>query len=174
MLEVDVKAPPIAGAPLLDETGNVVGVLVRACKGTLPQPVDSPWAAWGNQAQTTVKAACAPVVLGEPVTAIRSFLSKTPSTAVAPSPWLGVRGEPQPDGGRKGVRLTAIAPQSPAEKAGLRPNQDVIVAVDGAPVETPEGLATAIGKHAPGDSVKLLVLGEGKFRDVTVALRAAP
>jgi serine protease Do len=174
LLDVDLKAPPIAGAPLLDGAGNVVGVLVRACKGTMAQPVDSPWAAWGNAAQTTTKAACTPVVLGEPVNAIRSFLSHTPATAITPSPWLGIRGEEQPAGGRKGVRLIAVAPGSPAEKAGLHANSDVIVAVDGAPVENPEGLAEAIGKHAPGDSVKLLVLGDGKFREVGVSLRAAP
>ncbi|MGH7293764.1 MAG: S1C family serine protease [Polyangiaceae bacterium] len=174
MLDVDLKGPAIAGAPLLDATGNVVGVLVRACKGTLPQPVDSPWAAWGAAAQTAPKAACNPVVLGEPVNAIRSFLSRTPATAVTPSPWLGIRGEEQPAGGRKGVRLIAVAPGSPADRAGLKANTDVIVAVDGAPVESPDGLADTIGRHAPGDSVKLLVLGGGKFRDVTVVLRAAP
>src|SRR6185437_4433440 len=36
MLEVDLKGAPVAGAPLLDATGSVVGVLVRACKGAAP------------------------------------------------------------------------------------------------------------------------------------------
>jgi serine protease Do len=174
MLDVDLKAPPIAGAPLLDATGSVVGVLVRACKGTLPMPVDSPWAAWGNAPQPAPKAACTPVVLGEPVNAIRSFLSKTPATAVAPAPWLGIRGEAASEGTSRGVRLTAVAPQSPADKAGLKPNTDVIVAVDGQPIDGPEKLAEAIGRHAPGDTVKLLVLGGGKFREAAVTLRAAP
>jgi serine protease Do len=174
MLDVDLKAPAIAGAPLLDGTGNVVGVLVRACRGKLEQPVDSPWAQWGGVAQSAVKGACAPVVLGEPVTAIRSFLSKTPTTAAAPAPWLGIRGEAASEGSTRGVKLTAVAPQSPASKAGLRANSDVIAAVDGQPVESPEKLAEAIGRHAPGDTVKLLVFGDGRFREVPVALRAAP
>jgi serine protease Do len=121
-----------------------------------------------------VKAACTPVVLGEPVTAIRTFLSRTPATAVAPAPWLGIRGETETQGPHHGVRLTAVAPQSPADKAGLKPNSDVIVAVDGQPIDGPEKLADAIGRHAPGDTVKLLVFGEGKFRDASVTLRAAP
>jgi serine protease Do len=174
MLDVDLKGPPIAGAPLLDATGSVVGVLVRACKGALQVPVDSPWAAWGSAPPAPPKAACTPVVLGEPVTAIRSFLSKTPVSAVAPAPWLGIRGEAETQGTTRGVRLTAVAPQSPADKAGLKPNTDVIVAVDGQPIDGPDKLAEAINRHAPGDSVKLLVLGEGKFREVSVALRAAP
>jgi serine protease Do len=174
MLDIDLKGAPIPGAPLLDATGSVVGVLVRACKGTLQVPVDVPWAAWGNAPPPPPKAACTPVVLGEPVTAIRSFLSKTPVTAVAPAPWMGIRGEAATEGATRGVRLTAVAPQSPADKAGLKPNADVIVAVDGQPIDGPEKLADAIGRHAPGDTVKLLVFGESKFREAPVTLRAAP
>jgi len=173
MLDVELKGAPIAGAPLLDATGSVVGVLVRACKGALATPAaDTPWAAWAKTPPP--KAACTPVVLGEPVTAIRTFLSRTPASAVAPVPWLGIRGEAETEGTTRGVRLTAVAPQSPAERAGLKPNVDVIAAVDGRPIDGPETLAAAIGQHAPGDTVKLLVLGDGKFRDVAVALRAAP
>ena len=173
MLDVELKGPPIAGAPLLDATGGVVGVLVRACKGGPQAQADSPWTGWGGAAQPAARtAACAPVVVGAPVTTIRSFLAKTPSTAIAPVAWLGIRGDAQTEGTR-GVRLTAIAPQSPAEAGGLK-TTDVIVAVEGQPVDSPEALAAAIGRHAPGDTVKLLVLGGDKFREVTVTLRAAP
>jgi serine protease Do len=121
-----------------------------------------------------VKAApCTPVVVGAPVSAIRSFLVKTPTTAVVPAPFLGVRGETQEAGTAHGVRVTAVAPSSPAEKSGLKPSSDVIVAVDGAPVATPEKLAESIGKHIVGDTVKLLVLGDEKFREVAVVLHAA-
>jgi serine protease Do len=179
MLDVDLmRAPAIAGAPLLDTSGSVVGVLVRACKGGAPQAAaDSPWAAWGNavqQAAAKAPAACNPVVLGAPVAAIRSFLAKTPATAVAPAPWLGIRGESQVQGATRGVRITAVAPQSPADKAGLKPSGDIIVAVDGKAVDSTDSLSQEIGKHAPGDTVKLLVLSEGKFREPAVTLRAAP
>ncbi len=177
MFDIGLKAPPIAGAPLLDSTGSVVAVLVRACKGAAPPArVDgSPWAAWAGQAQAAVAkmAPCTPVVVGAPVSAIRSFLVKTRATAVEPAPFLGVRGEAETAGVAHGVRVTAIAPSSPAEKSGLKPSADVIVAVDGTPVETPEKLAESIGKHAAGDSVRLLVLGDEKYRDVAVVLRAA-
>jgi serine protease Do len=56
----------------------------------------------------------------------------------------------------------------------LKPTGDVIVAVDGHPIDSPETLSAAIAKHAPGDTVKLLVYGEEKFREIAVALRAAP
>jgi serine protease Do len=178
MFDLGLKAPPIAGAPLLDSTGSVVAVLVRACKGAAPEasPADgSPWAAWAGQAtQAVLKAPCIPVVVGAPVSAIRSFLGKTPTTAVAPAPFLGVRGEAQVSGVAHGVRVTAVAPSSPAEKSGLKPSTDVIVAVDGTPVDSPEKLSENIGKHAVGDTVKLLVLGDDKFRDVSVVLHTIP
>ena len=186
MLDVDLKGLPIAGAPLLDVTGNVVGVLVRACKGAAPAQAQapvmeqtSPWAAWGAPAQAAPAAAkaaaqCTPVVLGAPVNAIRNFLQKTPATAVQPAPWLGIRGETASAGSSRGVHVLAVAPQSPAEKAGLKPQSDVIVAVDGQSIDTPEKLAELIGKHAPGDTVKLLVSAEGRFREVAVALKSAP
>lgn len=176
MFDIALKAPPIAGAPVLDSTGSVVAVLVRACKGAAPEASPSvegsPWAAWAGQ--PAVKAApCTPVVVGAPVSAIRSFLVKTPTTAVVPAPFLGVRGETQEAGTAHGVRVTAVAPSSPAEKSGLKPSSDVIVAVDGAPVGTPEKLAETIGKHVVGDTVKLLVLGDEKFREVAVVLHSA-
>jgi serine protease Do len=150
MLDIDLKGAPVAGAPLLDVAGSVVAVLVRACKG--------------GGAETR----CQPMVVGAPVSAIRAFLTRP-----APAPWLGIRGEPQATATVHGVRVVAIAPSSPAEKAMLKAS-DVIVAVDGAPIDTPETLAAAIARHAPGDSVKLLVFGQDKFREVVVALRSAP
>ncbi len=180
MLDVDVKGPLIAGAPLLDSTGGVVAVLVRACKGAAaPQPEASgPWAGWGSVPQATAKAAaCAPVVVGAPVATIRSFLTKLPSapaaaTAQVAGPWLGIRGETESDGQVRGVRVLAVAPKSPAEASGLK-SPDVIAAVDGQSVDSPEKLADAIAKHAPGETVKLLVFGDGRFREVPVVLRAA-
>jgi serine protease Do len=113
-------------------------------------------------------------VFGAPVTTIRSFLSKTPASASVPAPWLGIRGETGAAGTARGVRVVAVAPQSPAEKAGLKADGDVIVAVDGQPIDTPEKLADAIAKHAVGESVKILVFGQDKFREVSVALSKTP
>ncbi len=176
MFEVELKGPSVAGAPLLDSAGGVVAVLVRACKGPVPQAesedVSGSWYPTpAPPASTPARAACRPVVLGAPVSAIRSFLSHASAT---PSPWLGIRGEPELSGSVHGVRVLAVAPSSPAEKAALKPTSDLIVAIDGHPLDTPEKLAEIIAKHIPGDSVKLLVLSGEQFRDVAVALRSAP
>jgi S1-C subfamily serine protease len=112
--------------------------------------------------------------MGAPVSAIRSFLAKAPPNAVPPPPWIGIRGEHAQAGAVRGVRVVAVAPSSPAQKAGLKADTDVIVAADGHPIDTPEALAEAIGKHGAGETVKLLVFGDDKFREVVVGLRAAP
>ncbi|MDP9151934.1 MAG: PDZ domain-containing protein, partial [Myxococcota bacterium] len=108
-----------------------------------------------------------------PVSSIRAFLAEIPAQAGAPAAWLGIRGEPQTTGAARGVRVVAVAPSSPAEKAGLKA-AELIVAVDGQAIDTPDRLAGSIAKHSPGDSVKLLVFGGDKFREVMVPLQAAP
>jgi S1-C subfamily serine protease len=124
-------------------------------------------------------------VVAAPVAAIRSFLMSSPAAAAAPvaaspapaaapAPWLGIRGEPQVAGSVHGVHVLAVAPQSPAETSGLKPSTDIIAAVDGESVDSPQKLSELIGKHAVGETVKLLVFGQGKFREVPVVLRAAP
>jgi S1-C subfamily serine protease len=191
MLDVDVKGPVVVGAPLLDAMGGVVAVLVKACKGAAaPAPSDRmPWAAWGTGQEGPPKPAsapCTPVVVGAPVSTIRSFLAGVPgdgsatiappgtSPGASPAPWLGIRGESASKGGVHGVRVVAIAPSSPAQRAGLKPDADIVVAADGRPIDTPETLGETIAKHAPGDAVKLLVFGDDKFREVLVVLRQAP
>jgi serine protease Do len=177
-LEVAMKGAPVVGAPLLDSAGDVAGVLVRGCKGPVEEPA-SPQAApgaWPSSAPSAAAArpACQPVVLGAPVSAIRSFLSNAPAAVTkAAAPWLGIRGEPELTGNVRGVRVLAVAPSSPAEKAALKPAADIIVAVDGHPIDSPEKLADVIAKHTPGDTVKLLVFGGERFREVPVALRSA-
>lgn len=175
-LDLDLKGiPGIPGAPLLDPNGKVVGVLVRACKGGVPDE-------GGDKAEKAEKGKaeahpCSPITIGAPVTALRGFLMKTPANAIQPAPWLGLGGAPTDSGNVKGVRVMGVAPGSPAEKAGLSvkaANPDTIVAVDGQPVETPEQLAEVIGKRAIGQTVKLLVFSQGKFREAAVTLRAAP
>jgi serine protease Do len=202
-LELDLhNTLPLAGAPLVDAAGMVAGVIVHACKLAIATQVPSPLTLAGkdpNASPDLMKAACVPTLVGAPVSAIRDFLVHTPPDAVAAAPWLGIVGQPDATGSVHGVRVMAVAPASPAEKGGLRSlptpdRSDLIVAVDGQPVDTPEMLAEALTKRGIGESVKLLVYGiapdpraratdaaalpapdaQASFREVTVALRASP
>jgi serine protease Do len=171
--DLDLKGVPgIPGAPLLDPNGRVVGMIVKACKAE-----SSPKTSENADKPSDKPPPCAPITVGLPVPALRGFLMKTPANAVQPGPWLGLGGAPTEAGNVRGVRVMGVTPGSPAEKAGLKPggeSPDTIVAVDGQPVETPEQLADVIARRAIGQTVKLLVFAQGKFREVSVALRAAP
>ena len=202
-LELDLhNALPLAGAPLVDAAGMVAGVIVHACKLAIAAQVPAPLMLAGkdpNASPDLMRAACVPMLVGAPVSAIRDFLVRTPPDAVAAAPWLGIVGQPDATGSVHGVRVMAVAPASPAEKGGLRSmpspdRSDLIVAVDGQPVDTPEKLAEALTRRGIGESVKLLVYGiapdpraratnapappapdaPASFREVTVALRASP
>jgi serine protease Do len=107
-------------------------------------------------------------VVAAPLSSIIEFLSHTPATAVTPTPWLGIVGVSDTESNTRGVRVMAVAPDSPAQKAGLKANEDR------AQADTPEKLAEIISHHAIGERVKLLLLSGGKFHESAVVLKTAP
>ena len=72
----------------------------------------------------------------------------------------------------RGILVTGVSPDVPAAKA-IDP-QDVIVAADGVPVQTPAELRREIGRRKPGDEVRLTLRRNGKAIDVTVRTVASP
>jgi Trypsin-like serine proteases, typically periplasmic, contain C-terminal PDZ domain len=55
------------------------------------------------------------------------------------------------------VRVQAVLPGSPAEKAGIRPG-DVITAVDGRPLAGLRALSEVLKAHRPGDEIAVTVV----------------
>jgi S1-C subfamily serine protease len=83
--------------------------------------------------------------------------------------WLGVSVVDTDEG----VMVRVVIPASPADVAGLR-HGDIIAAVDGAAVESAEGLVELIQAHAAGDAITLTVSWRGEPRDVAVTLGERP
>ncbi len=90
---------------------------------------------------------------------------------------LGVR-LPQPGAStsrlQRGALIEAVNPGSPAEQAGLRPNQ-IIVGIDGKRVDSDDDLIAAIRARQPGQSVELQYRdgAGGDIRTVTLRLAQA-
>jgi S1-C subfamily serine protease len=162
------------GSPLCDETGEVLALVGQACDPAQRQD-------------------CRLASFGVPVSAIKRFLRDAPARDPLPAAWLGFRGVSEHSGSVAGVRVIAVDPGSPAEQAGLRvdgargkaPGEaagDLVVAVADAPVTTPEELRDAINRVAASGTVRapsggepvvrLLVYGAGRFREVSLPLRA--
>jgi PDZ domain-containing protein len=65
-----------------------------------------------------------------------------------------------------GILVVGVAADAPA--AGKLEQGDVVVEVDGVPVATPDELRRRIGRHTPGDDVRLVVLRDDRRVPVTV------
>jgi serine protease Do len=86
----------------------------------------------------------------------------TPELAQA----LGVRAS-------RGAIVSDVQPETPAQRAGLQAD-DVIVALDGEPVESARGLTRAIGFRKPEEQVRLTLLRDGRQRQLQVQLGERP
>jgi serine protease Do len=74
--------------------------------------------------------------------------------------------------GLKGALVQQVVPKQPAAKAGIEPG-DVVISVNGKPVDTSGALTRAVSLIAPGDKVTLVLLRRGaeKTLSFTVAQR---
>jgi uncharacterized protein YkwD len=104
--------------------------------------------------------------------------------------YLGIRGKTFHQGEVQGVKVTAVFPGSPAEKAGLRSDRDpaptdarrprspghIIVGADGKAIRSEEDMSRLLALSTPGSTVKFLVTSvEGNsYEIVPVVLGTAP
>jgi S1-C subfamily serine protease len=166
-----------SGGPLLNASGNVVGINDQIeSGGTVDGNVGVGFAIASTTAKTIVPQLLAHghvahAWLGVEVAPIDSQVANV------------VRGIPD-----HGVLVVKTVAGSPAARAGLRPGTqpvtvngesvltggDAIVAVDGKPVDTPEQLADAVRSHKPGDKLELRVTRRGSDRTVTIELGNVP
>ncbi|MBI4138800.1 trypsin-like peptidase domain-containing protein [Candidatus Uhrbacteria bacterium] len=63
----------------------------------------------------------------------------------------------------------AVIPGSPADKEGISEN-DIILSLDGTPINDEHSLSSLISRHIPGDTVALRILRRGEEKDVRVTL----
>ena len=88
--------------------------------------------------------------------------------------WLGVGVSPAREGpDNAGVKVTVVAPESPAAEAGLAVG-DVITSVDGGRVTGPEQFVETIQRHKPGDRISLTWEHDGQSVTKRIALGSRP
>lgn len=145
-------SPPIenhSGAPLFNQRGELLGIGSLFVTNSLGGPGRFP----GNM--------FVPVDLLKP---ILGEMQKTGSSRLSRRPWLGLSSSEQE--GR--VQVVRVAPESPAQAAGLKPG-DVVLAIDGVKVAKLETFYKKLWEHAqPDDEIKLTVLQGADINTVVI------
>ncbi|MFL6288086.1 MAG: S1C family serine protease [Actinomycetes bacterium] len=149
--------PGNSGGPLVDARGNVIGIATAI-------------ATLGVDGQS------GSIGLGFaiPMNKARTILQQLMRDGEARYPVVGVLLDPAYQG--NGARIQsdsapgdAVTPGGPADQAGMSPG-DLVVAVDGEPVATPEEFVVQIRARVPGDQVTLTIVRNGDRLTLPVTL----
>jgi serine protease Do len=145
------------GAPLVDENGDAVGIVSQAC---LPTTLDR----------------CVPIVYAVPTSELKRFVRDGARETSAALPWLGITVASETPSIVPAARIMSVGPNSPALALGLRAGKagDILLAVDGTPVGSAKDVADVLRRHRALDRVTLLLLAEGRYREVRVTLARYP
>jgi serine protease Do len=157
-LQTDASINPgNSGGPLFNMKGEVVGVNAAIISGA-----------------NTIGFAI-------PINVVKEILPQLKSTGKVARGFLGV----QPQAitadmvdnlnlkSTRGALIADVVKDSPAEKAGVKPG-DVVVGLNGKPVNDNNQLTRDVGVIPPGNTVKLDLVREGKQRTVEAKLAERP
>ena len=153
-LQTDASINPgNSGGPLFDTAGNVVGINTAIISG-------------GNGVGFAV-----------PINLVKSLLPGLREHGKVTRGWLGVGIQDLDDTLAKsfgvethrGVLVSQVFDDGPAGKAGMQAG-DIIVSVNGTPVQKARQLTALIARVAPGTSADLELLREGRTRTLSVEL----
>jgi S1-C subfamily serine protease len=166
--------PGNSGGPLLDQRGRVVGINSQI--------------ATGGSGKGSVG-----VGFAIPVNLAKQILPALIKSGKVPHAYIGITTAPISPTivhdlklpASKGALVQAVQPGSPAAQAGLRAGKtptpssliaggDLIVGIEGRPVNVPQDIATAIAGNKPGDRVTIEFFRGKVKKSVTVTLANRP
>jgi serine protease Do len=162
MIQTDAAINPgNSGGPLLNTRGEVIGI--------------------NTLILTRGSAQSAGVGFAVPVNVARQILPQLKQKGSVTRGWLGVSiGDVSEDlassyglKDAKGAVISEVTAGSPAEKAGLQP-EDVVLAIDGKELPDSGDLVEYVASRAPGSSVHLRVWRAKGERTITVTLGTFP
>jgi putative serine protease PepD len=142
--------PGNSGGPLLNAKGQVIGVNSQIATG-------------GNGNGSVG------IGFAVPSNTVRDVIPRLQRGETIKRPYLGV----STSAGASGVTVASVTSAGPAASAGIRQG-DVLQAVGGETVRTPDDVAAAIQDRRPGDSVAVKVLRDGAQETLNVTLGTRP
>ncbi|MBU6425723.1 MAG: Do family serine endopeptidase [Rhodospirillales bacterium] len=153
-----------SGGPLLNQKGQVIGV-----NTAILSPTGGSVGIGFAITSDMVKRVVTQLIAHGKVT--RGFLGVS-AQMISPQMAQALK-LPGANANKDGALIAAVAPNSPAEKAGLKPG-DVIIAVNGQTVKTPGDLAADIADIDPSSKADITYLHDGAKQDVSVAVEEMP
>jgi S1-C subfamily serine protease len=129
-----------SGGPLVNLRGEVVGINTAVARSDV------------NQAATNIGFS---ISVDEIVPVLEQLRSQASGVARQEG-FLGVGLAARTDGGQ-GAIITSVQPDSPASLAGIQ-EDDIVLSVDGEPIDGQAGLVAAIRDAAPGQTVEIEIL----------------
>ena len=145
-----------SGGPLVNMRGEVVGINTAVARGDT------------NSSTNNIGFA----ISVDEVLAVLEQLRSQASGDAREEGFLGVSLEPRIDGG-VGSIISTVQAGSPAKQAGFVVG-DIVLAVDGEPVNGQAGLVAAIRDRSPGDSITIDLVRDGERLTLTATLVARP
>ena len=143
-----------SGGPLVNLRGEVVGINTAVARSDV------------NQAATNIGFS---ISVDEIVPVLEQLRSQASGVARQEG-FLGVGLAARTDGGQ-GAIITSVQPDSPASLAGIQ-EEDIVLSVDGEPIDGQAGLVAAIRDAAPGQTVEIEILRDAKRLTVKATLVA--
>lgn len=154
-------SPGSSGGALANRSGQVMGINVAY----LPPETGAEGLGFAIPSDTVVSVADQLIETGEVATA---YIGIEPATL---NPQTAQRFSAPVE---SGVIVANIVPNSAADRAGLRV-EDIIIALNGTPIEDAGDLLAALRDYQPGDTVQLTVVQQnGEERELEVTLDELP
>jgi serine protease Do len=162
MIQTDAAINPgNSGGPLLNTRGEVIGINTMIVTGGLQQS--------------------AGVGFAVPINVAKEILPQLREKGKVVRGWLGVQIQAVDEATARsfkmkearGAVIAQITDGSPAEKAGLKP-EDVVLSVDDLAIQDQTDLSRYVAGKSPGTTVTLKVLRGGEERTVPVTLGTFP
>jgi serine protease Do len=163
MIQTDAAINPgNSGGPLLNTRGEVIGINTMIVTG----------------GTSRVNAG---VGFSVPINVAKEILPQLRERGKVVRGWMGVTIEPLTEAlaetygleKAQGAVVTSVTPGSPAEDAGIEPD-DVVLNANGKKIEDSSDLSRHIASIAPGTIVELTVLRDGEQREISITLGTFP
>jgi S1-C subfamily serine protease len=169
VLELDAPAYPGAGGgAVLNDEGEWVAVIVGRASPAAGDLRPAP----GDVAGTPQARQSEGILVALPVDELDRIAADLESYGAVRRGFLGVRLLRRTQQDSVGIVVHSLVSGSPAEKAGIQPG-DLILALEGEYVRTPEELTFRIRAMRPGDKVNLTISRGPDILPVSVHLGAA-